>query len=76
MFFIYQGTLTRVEAVLLHPLLDIEVFWVIIPCSLVEDYRSFRGTYCLLLQALFYLKMGAVGYVPLLFPSTQFVVQT
>jgi hypothetical protein len=28
------------------------VFWVVAPCSLVEDYRRFRGVCCLLLIAL------------------------
>jgi hypothetical protein len=23
------------------------VFWVVVPCSLVELYRRFRGTFCL-----------------------------
>jgi hypothetical protein len=27
--------------------LKMAVFWVVAPCSLVEDYRRFRGAYCL-----------------------------
>jgi hypothetical protein len=64
MFFIYQGTLTRMEVVSLDRLFDIAVFWVMTTCSLVEDYQRFRETYSLLLQDLFYIKMDAVDNVP------------
>jgi hypothetical protein len=37
----------RIYGELGKPAKKMTVFWDVAPCSLVEDYRHFRGAYCL-----------------------------
>jgi hypothetical protein len=46
--------LARFE-VLLAVSMKMAVFWVVVPCSLVEVYQYFRGAYCLHHQGSKYL---------------------
>jgi hypothetical protein len=38
----------------------IVLFWVVKPCSFVDDYQCFGGTYCLIIRVTSILKMETI----------------